>query len=136
MRIWGVPPASGPLLHVATYCPCRPGNSPNSYLQNLANDRPPRSVHVYPVLEAGCLTQQDVYPIRMENISIYVDHVQACALQLKYIFEEKLRVEEEKRVGREGMEKYTIPEVNTEEEWLYLTGQTTAAEVFASTPVS
>ena len=60
----------------------------------------------------------------------------AVALQLKYIFEEKLRVEEEKRVGREGMEKYTIPEVNTEEEWLYLTGQTTAAEVFASTPVS
>ena len=31
---------------VATYCPSRPGNYPNSYLQNLANDRPPRSVYV------------------------------------------------------------------------------------------
>ena len=29
---------------VATYCPSRPGNYPNSYLQNLANDGPPRSV--------------------------------------------------------------------------------------------
>ena len=26
---------------VGTYCPRRPGNYPNSYLQNLANDRPP-----------------------------------------------------------------------------------------------
>ena len=40
MRIWGVPLASGPLLYVATYCPSIWGN----YLQNLANDRPPRSV--------------------------------------------------------------------------------------------
>ena len=29
---------------VATYCPNRPGNYPNSYLLNLANDRTPRSV--------------------------------------------------------------------------------------------
>ena len=29
---------------VATYCRSRPGNYPNSYLQNLANDRPPHAV--------------------------------------------------------------------------------------------
>ena len=29
---------------VATYCPSRPGNYPNSYLQNLGIDRPPRYV--------------------------------------------------------------------------------------------
>ena len=29
----------------ASYCPSRPGNYPNSYLQNLANDRPLLSVH-------------------------------------------------------------------------------------------
>ena len=31
---------------VATYCQGRPGNSPNSYLQNLANDGTPNSVEV------------------------------------------------------------------------------------------
>ena len=40
--------------------------------------------------------------------------------QLKYIFEEKLRAE---RARTPAMEKYTIPEVSSEEEWLYLTGQ-------------
>ena len=29
---------------VATYCPCRPGNSPNSYRQNLTHDGTPKSV--------------------------------------------------------------------------------------------
>ena len=29
---------------VATYCPSRRGNYPNSYLRNLANDLPPRAV--------------------------------------------------------------------------------------------
>ena len=43
MRIWGVPPAGGPLLYLHTTQAGR-GNSPNSYLQNLANDGTPNSV--------------------------------------------------------------------------------------------
>ena len=55
-------------------------------------------------------------------------------MQLKYIFEEKQRAENAKSLS--AMEKYSIPEVNSEDEWLYLTGQASAAVVFASTPVS
>ena len=32
---------------VATYCPSRPGELPKSFLQNLANDEPPRSVLIF-----------------------------------------------------------------------------------------
>ena len=55
-------------------------------------------------------------------------------MQLKYILEEKRRAEWAKRSST--MEKYTIPEVSSEDEWLYLTGQAEAAAVFVSTPVS
>ena len=56
----------------------------------------------------------------------------AVALQLKCIFEEKLLAERARRLST--MEKYTIPEVSNEDEWLYLTGQASAAAVFESTP--
>ena len=36
---------------VATYCPSRLGNSPNYYLQNLANDGTPNSVLVFMKIE-------------------------------------------------------------------------------------
>ena len=50
MRIWGVPPAGGPLLWLPTAQGGR-GNYPNSYLQNLANDGTPNSVQgVYVLL--------------------------------------------------------------------------------------
>ena len=38
---------------VATYSPSRPGNSPYLSQQNLANDEPPRSVHVESLFQ-GC----------------------------------------------------------------------------------
>ena len=43
IRIWGLPPAGGPLLWLLTAQADR-GNYTNSCLQNLANDTPPRSV--------------------------------------------------------------------------------------------
>ena len=58
---------------VATYCPSRPGNYPNLFLRNLANDGPPNSV-----LPHGdrprcyCLTNQffTVSNLTISNISI------------------------------------------------------------------
>ena len=52
MRIWGDPPAGGPLLQLLT---AQAGwwNSPNSYLQNLANDGTPNSVFLFTRIRTG-----------------------------------------------------------------------------------
>ena len=55
-------------------------------------------------------------------------------LQLRYILEEKVRVDRAKSFS--AMEKYSIPEITNEEEWQYLTGQSPSAPMFASTGVS
>ena len=55
-KIWGVPPAGGPLLYLPT-AQADLGNCPNSYLLNLANDRPPHLCSVLCVVKFGYLIE-------------------------------------------------------------------------------
>ena len=66
-RIWGAPPAGGPLLKLPTAQAGR-GSSPNSRLQNLTHDGMPKSVH-----------GKDLLP------TFFPDHFPLCTTHVRHL---------------------------------------------------